>query len=295
MNEFLDTSTWTSATLFWASISLFAATSFVISWIVASRGQHFYADYEDVFKDTATTNLDDMFLFVDPQRLFLFNLIALVVLPSLVLLLFGDLLIAVGVFLVVLIAPFRYYKAMRRKRLKTFEQQLPDALTMISGSLAAGASLNMAIESLVREQPPPLSQEFLLFLREQRIGVEFDVSLRNMERRLPLPDFAMFSAALRISREIGGNLGETLDTLADTLRRKSTMEGKIESLTAQGRMQGYVMTALPVFLGALLFFIEPEAMSLLFTTPQGWGTLAVIVVMEALGYVFIRKVTNIDV
>ena len=105
----------------------------------------------------------------------------------------------------------------------------------------------------------------------------------------------MFSAALRISREIGGNLGETLDTLSDTLRRKSTMEGKIDSLTAQGRMQGLVMTALPVFLGFLLYLLEPEAMSLLFTTPAGWGTLAVIIVMETLGYIFIRKVTTIDV
>lgn len=293
--DLLNTSAWTTETLFWAAVILFTSACILIAWLAANRGQRFYDEYEDVFKETATTNLDDMFLFIDPQRLFLFNLIALIVLPLLVLAIFGDLLIAIGVFLIILIAPFRYYKAMRRKRLKTFEHQLPDALTMISGSLAAGASLNMAIESLVREQPAPLSQEFLLFLREQRIGVDFDVSLRNMERRLPLPDFIMFSAALRISREIGGNLGETLDLLADTLRRKSTMEGKIEALTAQGRMQGYVMTALPVFLGALLFFLEPEAMALLFTTPQGWTTLAVILVMEGLGYVFIRKVTSIDV
>ncbi|HKJ61296.1 MAG TPA: type II secretion system F family protein [Hyphomicrobiales bacterium] len=293
--DLLDTASWTSDTLFWAAITLFAGASFCIAWLVVGRGQQFYDEYEDVFKDTATTNLDDMFLFIDPQRLFLINLIALIVLPLLVLTVFGDPLTAAAVFLIILIAPLKYYKAMRKKRLKTFERQFPDALTMISGSLAAGASLNMAIESLVREQPVPLAQEFLLLLREQRIGVDFEISLRNMERRLPLPDFVMFSAALRISREIGGNLGETLDLLADTLRRKATMEGKIDALTAQGRMQGYVMTALPIFLGTLLFFLEPEAMSLLFTTPQGWGTLAVVLVMEALGYVFIRKVTNIDV
>lgn len=236
-----------------------------------------------------------MFLFIDPQRLFFFNIVALVSIPSLVLLLFGDVIIALAVFLVILIGPFKYYKALRKKRLKTFESQLPDALTMVSGGLAAGASLNMAIEALVKEQPAPLSQEFMLFLREQRIGVDFDISLRNMERRLPIQDFIMFSAALRISREIGGNLGETLDTLSDTLRKKATMEGKIESLTAQGRMQGYVMTGLPVLLGFLLYMLEPEAMGKLFTTPEGWGTLVVIVIMEALGYVFIRKVTSIDV
>lgn len=293
--DLLDTASWTTETLFLAAIGLIAAASFVAGYLAVSNGRRFYGDYEEVFKDTATTNMEDMFLFIDPQRLFFFNIVALVSLPTLVFLLFGDLMIALIVFLIILVGPFKYYKALRRKRLKTFEQQLPDALTMISGGLASGASLNMAIEALVREQPAPLSQEFMLFLREQRIGVDFDISLRNMERRLPLPDFIMFSAALRISREIGGNLGETLDTLADTLRKKATMEGKIDSLTAQGRMQGYVMTALPILLGVLLYFLEPEAMSKLFSTPAGWGTLTVIVIMEVLGYLFIRKVTNIDV
>ncbi|MBF0257102.1 MAG: secretion system protein F, partial [Gammaproteobacteria bacterium] len=84
-------------------------------------------------------------------------------------------------------------------------------------------------------------------------------------------------------------------TLADTLRRKATMEGKIQALTAQGTMQGYVMTGLPILLGVLLYFLEPEAMTKLFTTPMGWAACTVIVVMELLGYMFIRKVTTIDV
>ena len=142
---------------------------------------------------------------------------------------------------------------------------------MISGALASGSSLNMALQSVMLEQQAPISQEFMLFVREQRIGVDFDASLRNMERRIPLLDFSMFTAAMRISREVGGDLGEVLSTLADTLRRKSSMEGKIDSLTAQGRMQGIVMTGLPVLLGGLLFALEPEAMSKLFTTPNGLG------------------------
>ena len=132
-------------------------------------------------------------------------------------------------------------------------------------------------------------------MREQRVGVDFDTSMRNMERRLPIQDFQMLAAALRISREVGGNLAETLDKLADTLRRKATMEGKIDSLTGQGVMQGYVMSALPLLLGTMLYFLEPEAMGLLFTTPKGWAVLTIIFVMEVLGFFFIRKVTTIDV
>jgi len=292
---------WAEASSFSASIvyiatlgCLFIALA-IVAFIAINKSRSFYADYEEVYKETATTNMDDMFMFIDPHRLFMVNIIAIIVFPLLTILLFQSYIIAIALFLILAFGPFQVYKVMRNKRLKRFEHQLPDALTMITGGLSAGASLNMALEALVQEQPAPLSQEFMLFIREQRIGVEFEHSIRNMERRLPIQDFLMFTAALRISRDIGGNLGETLDTLADTLRRKVTMEGKIESLTAQGRMQGYVMTALPLFLGLLLSFLEPKAMGLMFTTPIGWATIAVIVVMEVLGYIFIRQVTNIDV
>ena len=284
-----------SGTLFLLVPALFFASAFLLGYLAVIQGRSFWGDYEAVFKESAEVNLGDMFLFIDPHRLFMYNVLALVVLPLLVLLLTGDLAPALGVALLVMVVPFYLYRSMRRKRWRAFERQLPEALSMISSGLGAGASLGMALESLVREQPAPLSQEFMLFLREQRLGVDFETSLRNMERRLPLADFHMFASALRISREVGGNLGEILERLADTLRRKATMEGKIESLTAQGKMQGYVMTALPVFLGFLLYFLEPEAMAQLFTTPKGWTVLAVVFIMESLGYVFIRKVTHIDV
>lgn len=284
-----------SGTLFLLVPALFFASAFLLGYLAVIQGRSFWGDYEAVFKESAEVNLGDMFLFIDPHRLFMYNVLALVVLPLLVLLLTGDLALALGVALLVMVVPFYLYRSMRRKRWRAFERQLPEALSMISSGLGAGASLGMALESLVREQPAPLSQEFMLFLREQRLGVDFETSLRNMERRLPLADFHMFASALRISREVGGNLGEILERLADTLRRKATMEGKIESLTAQGKMQGYVMTALPVFLGFLLYFLEPEAMAQLFTTPKGWTVLAVVFIMESLGYVFIRKVTHIDV
>lgn len=284
-----------SGLLYWLVPVLFFASAFVLGYLAVIQGRSFWGDYEAVFKESAEVNLGDMFLFIDPQRLFMYNIGALIILPLLVLVISGDIALALAVFVVVMVVPFYVYRTMRRKRWRDFEKQLPEALSMISSALASGASLNIALESLVREQPAPLSQEFMLFLREQRLGVDFDASLRNMERRLPIADFRMFTSALRIAREVGGNLGEILERLADTLRRKATMEGKIESLTAQGKMQGYVMTALPVFLGVLLYFLEPEAMLQLFTSPQGWGVLTVVFVMETLGYVFIRKITHIDV
>lgn len=281
--------------VFWLSIiSVFFAVS-IVAWLLVRRANLFMGEYQSVFKETATGNLEDMFLFIDPQQMFIANIVALVLAPLMMFMLTGDIVLTLSVFVLLIFLPFMFYKQMRKRRLKKFEQQLPDVLVMISGALASGASLNMALQSVMLEQEAPISQEFMLFVREQRIGVDFDTSLRNMERRIPLLDFAMFSAAMRISREVGGDLGEVLSTLADTLRKKASMEGKIDSLTAQGRMQGIVMTGLPVLLGGLLFALEPDSMSKLFTTPIGWGLLAVIVVMETLGYIFIKKVTTIDV
>lgn len=258
-------------------------------------GRNFLASYQATFTESASANMADMFMFVDPTRLFYINVAAMVILPVLFWILTGDFLSALVLAVFIAFFPTLMYQRMRKKRLRKFEEQLPDGLLMVSGAMRAGASLNIALEGLVKEMSPPLSQEFELFMREQRIGVDFNKSLEHMEKRLPIQDFAMLASALRINREIGGNLAEIIESLAETLRRKHQMEGKIDSLTAQGRLQGIVMTGLPVLLAVLLYFLEPQAMEKLWSTWYGYVTLAVIVVMEFLGYLFIRKITHIDV
>jgi tight adherence protein B len=284
-----------TGTLFLIVLGIIFVCVAIIAWVVVQKGERFWGEYEDVFMETSSASLSDMFLFVDTKRLFLYNMIAIIIIPLISYMMFGSLLTSAIVLVIIMILPFRLYRRMRKKRLKMIEEQLPDALIMISGNLASGGSLNMALEAVVKNQPAPLSQEFMLFTREQRIGVEFEKSLRNMERRIPNPDFIMFTSALKISREVGGDLGDVINTLANTLRRKATMEGKIESLTSQGKMQGIVMTGLPLMIGLILFFIEREAMEKLFTTTTGWIVLGIIIVMEVLGYFFINKVTTIDV
>ncbi len=277
------------------AIVCFFGMSTLLWLLVLEKGQSLLSDYKETFTSTASSNMADMFLFVDPNRLFIINVIAIVTLPLLTWLIFRDLPATLAVLVLVILLPAWLYHSMRKKRLKRFEAQLPDALAMISGAMRAGASLNIAMEGLINEQPPPLSQEFELLLKEQRLGVDFEESLKSMEKRNPIPDFSMLVTALRINREVGGNLAETMESLAETLRRKAMMEGKIESLTAQGKLQGIVMTGLPVLLGILLNFMEPEAMSKLWTTPIGWALLSVIIIMLGMGYFLIRKITTIDV
>lgn len=270
-------------------------SALLLGWVLLRTAQGFFGEYKSTFTESASANMSDMFMFMDPARLFYLNMLAIVVVPPLLWLITGDFLSAVAAIILLIVLPKLFYNMMRAKRLRAFEKQLPDGLAMLAGGLRAGASLSIALEGLVKEQPAPMSQEFELMLREQRLGLDLDAALGHMERRVPLQDFSMVVAAMRISREVGGNLAEILETLAETLRRKATMEGKIESLTAQGKMQGVVMTGLPIFLGLILMQMEPEAMGKMFTTQIGWITLTVIVVMELLGYLFIRKITSIDV
>jgi tight adherence protein B len=288
-------------------INLTAGTSFYLAlgavflmmtclwFLFLKKAQSFMDNYKETFTSTASSNMSDMFMSVDANQMFIINLAAIVILPVLTWLITRDIAATLGMLVLIILLPSIFYRSMRKQRLKRFEAQLPDGLAMISGAMRAGASLNIALESLVKEQPAPLSQEFELFLKEQRLGVEFEDSLKKMEKRIPIQDFSMLVTALLINREVGGNLAETMETLGETLRRKAMMEGKIESLTAQGKLQGIVMTGLPILLGVLLNFLEPEAMSKLWTTTIGYIVLAVIIMMEMLGYFMISKITSIDV
>lgn len=275
------------------AVGLLAA--FMIIWIAMQGVQTILARQKSDLETSTRTTLADMFIFLDPTRIFYYNVAALVILPTLVWLFTSNPVFVTFTAVATLILPKYYIKNLGVKRLKRFEEQLPDALLMVSGAMRAGASLNVALESMVKEQKPPLSQEFELMLREQRLGVDFDTALVNMEKRNPLQDFSLVVSGLRISREVGGNLAEILESLSTTLREKATMEGKIRSLTAQGKMQGIIMSCLPLLMMAALNWIEPVAMGAMFTTLFGWVTLTVILVMITIGYLFIRKITDIDV
>ncbi len=276
-------------------VGVVLVAAIVIGVVLLQLLQDFLARQKSAIAQTAKGGLEDMFIFVDPTQLFYYNVAALVIVPLLVWYVFGNAVLAIVAAVAITFAPKYAVNVLRKRRLTQFERQLPDSLLMISGGMRAGASLTVAMESMIKEQKPPLSQEFELMLREQRLGLDFDTAMKNMEQRLPLQDFILVVAAVRISREVGGNLAEILETLAETLRRKHQMEGKIAALTAQGRMQGLIMTCLPLFLLLILSQMEPEAMAPMFNTVLGWGTLAVIAVMEVIGYVAIQKIVSIDV
>ncbi|MDO3380686.1 type II secretion system F family protein [Gilvimarinus algae] len=275
-------------------VVLVFAAAMCLAMALAREGADFMSFYRRKFTSNANQELAEMFIFMDTSQLFILNMLALVLIPMAVHWLFQLWVITAGVFVVLLIVPGAFWARMRNKRLAKFEEQLPDAFMMLSSSLQAGASMNMALADMVKQSPPPTSQEFGLLVKRMQLGVTLEDSLIELEKRLPLQSFIMASSAIRISREVGGNLVETIQSMAETLRRKKTMEGKIDSLTAQGRAQGTFMALLPVALAILLSFLEPEAMRKLYTTREGLMVLTVMIFMQIMGFVFIRKITSID-
>lgn len=283
-----------SELLLYLSAGLIAVAGFALALLLADKVGDNLAFYRSQFSRNAELEMADMFIFASGRQMFIVNAMLLVLVPLFLHVLFQIALVTAVGALLMLFVPKLLLNQMSKSRLRKFEEQLPDAFMLLSSSLQSGASLNMALENVVHQSPAPLNQEFGLLIKNIRLGVTLEDALLKLEKRLPLPSFIMASSAIRISREVGGNLVETINTMAAMLRRKRVMEGKIDSLTAQGKAQGTFMAMLPIFLALILSAIEPEAMSQLYTTRNGLLVLTVMIIMEVLGFVFIRKITRID-
>ena len=264
--------------------------------LLARASSGFMDRYRANFMDQARVDLADMFLFVDPRVLFRTNVLMLLAIPVLMWIVTGgNLLLPILALILLAIAPRKIYLWLKQRRLDQIQQQLPDGLLMLAGSLKAGVGFNPALEALAHDGLPPLAQELALVLREQHMGVRTEEALDNFAARVPIADVKLFVAAVSISREVGGNLAESLSTLAETLRRKLIMEGKVKALTAQGRLQGIVMAMLPAGLVGFLVLFYPETMNPMFHTFIGWCVMALIGVLEYLGYRMCRKIMTIDI
>jgi len=267
----------------------------LLIFLVLYFGSRWFKARQRATAASAKSELEGMFIFADANRILMLNLGVLILLPLVAWIVTGNVVLVLAAMGLAFVAPRYVVRMLAQRRLHQFEQQLPDALMMVTGALRAGASLPIALDSVATEAKPPISQEFALLLRELRLGVDFGVALDNLERRVPLQDLSLVTSGMALSREVGANLAETLESISKTIRAKLQMEGKIRSLTAQGKMQGLVMSGLPVLLIVVLNMMEPESMAPLFNAWYGWVTMAVIVTTIGIGYHFIRKITTIDV
>jgi len=180
-------------------------------------------------------------------------------------------------------------------RLNAFNKQLPDTTTLLSNSLRAGSSFLQSIELVSREGGPPMSEEMGRVVREVNLGLGMEEALSNLVRRIKSEDLDLMVTAIGIQQQVGGNLAEILDTIAFTIRERVRIKGEINTLTAQGRVSGYLVAFLPIGLGAALNAINPAFMQPLFTQTIGRILIGVGAVMMTIGFIAIRKITDIKV
>lgn len=191
--------------------------------------------------------------------------------------------------------PRVWLREQHRRRRERFREQFADAAALIGNSVRSGLSLPQSLEVLVREMDDPMAYEVYQVLQSTRVGVPMDTALEQWAERMQNPDLDIFVTAVTIQRQTGGDLGHVLNTLAKTIRERQRIQGQILSLTAQGRLGAIVLAGLPVFMGVVLYFINPERMGLMFSHPLGWGMLMLSAVTITAGYVIVRKIVDIDI
>jgi tight adherence protein B len=206
----------------------------------------------------------------------------------------GALGVVVGTVLGALI-PVGLVKREHGKRMRKFEDQLPDALDMLSNALRAGYSLQAAMEFVGHEAPSPLGPEFARFYDEQRLGVEVRSALLRLQERVGTTDIKMFVTALLIQRETGGNLSEVLGNIAVLMRERVAFRGQVETITAEMKASAKVLTALPIGVFAMVYATTPEYMQPLLTTSTGHTLLAYAIASIVVGYVVLSKMAKIDI
>jgi tight adherence protein B len=173
--------------------------------------------------------------------------------------------------------------------------QMVDALSLMSNGLKSGLSVVQALGLVTQEMPNPIHQEFNLILSENKLGVSLEEAFLNLSKRIQNDDVEMFVTSVNILKETGGNLAETFDTIVTTIRERIKVENKIAALTAQGFYQGVLVMMIPPILGTVFYQTDPDFMRPLFTTPVGLMIVAVIFLLEAVGFFVIMKVVKVDV
>ncbi len=208
---------------------------------------------------------------------------------------FRDYLIVLLVFIIVWNLP-RFLIAKRIKdKIRLFDSQLDEGITIISNSLKAGYSFLQAVAVVTDETKDPFSKEFKKLLKEMSLGISEEDALKNLHNRVESEDFTLIMNAILIQKDIGGNLSEILDNISETIRERQKIKNELKTLIAQGKMSGAILSLLPVFLGLTIFLLNREYIMLLFTTATGLVMLGFAVVSELIGLFMIRKIINIDI
>jgi len=191
--------------------------------------------------------------------------------------------------------PFFQLRRLRRKRIHAFEEAFPEAIDLLGRSIRAGHAFATGLKVVAEEGQEPVSSEFRQVFEEQKFGLPLDESLLGLADRIDLVDVRIFVTAILVQRDVGGNLAEILDKISYTVRERFMIQRQIRVYTAQGRMTGYLLAALPILLGLGIFALNTEYMMILFEEPIGRLMIAAAVFLQLLGFFAIRRIVDIEI
>jgi tight adherence protein B len=191
--------------------------------------------------------------------------------------------------------PFFYAKVKKDRRMRRFEEQLPEALELLARSLRAGHALTGGLQMVAQEFADPLGTEFGRVLAQVSLGVSVEQALRGLTERIDCPDLKFLTVSVLIQRETGGNLAEILDSIGRLIRERFKLQGRIRTLSAEGRLSAYILIALPIFVALVLSFVNPRYISTLGTDPAGKVLIFIALMMMAIGILIIKRMVGIRV
>ncbi|MBZ4332826.1 type II secretion system F family protein [Corallococcus interemptor] len=273
---------------------LVTGSVFFFSLVIFSVLSKAYEQYQERYVAKSMNDLSDMFLFIDARQMLILNIACMCLLGILSYIIFNPILAVLatifGFFL-----PMLLVKHYRKRRIKKFNVQLVDALQAMANAFKAGLTFPQAIEHVAREALPPLSQEFGLFVKEVKLGVPLEEALINMGRRVGSDDLELVVVSTNIARQLGGNMAEMFETISTVIRERFRLEGKIDALTSQGKLQGWIVAAMPAVLGMVLNYMRPDLMEPMMNHIFGYILVTLIAIMEIMGILIIRRIVNIDI
>jgi tight adherence protein B len=229
------------------------------------------------------------------QTLFMLSIGLAIGLGSMILILSRSVPIGFAATIVGAMLPTMYVRRKRTKRMNAFEEFLPESIDLVGRALRAGHPLSAGFKMAADDGPEPVAGEFRRVFEEQRFGLPLQESLLSLADRINLVDVRILVTAILIQREVGGNLAEILDNLSSVVRARFTIRRQIRVYTAQGRMTGYLLSALPIIIFSILYMLNPQYMSILFTDPIGKILIVVAITMQLLGFLWIRKIIKIEI
>jgi len=291
--------------LMWSAVVTVGLTFFGFAWLFVDAVDEGAGNYATTMGAETSRAFEDVFMFVSPAKIArLGRLAALAAFFTFFIPLFSlsnAISTAVGVALGLIAGiftftlPARYVRFLRERRRIKFNDQLVTALGTMSNALRAGFSINQAFESVVETGEKPISQEFSVFLQQLRVGMSFEDALTSLDRRVASDDLTLVCTSIDIARRTGGNLTEIFDRISDTIRARMRIERRVRTLTAQGRMQGMIVSAMPFFLGIAMFVLKPEVMRPFVFSLKGVICIGVVLVLVTVGWLIIRKIVKIEV